>query len=244
MCTTFLKRDLLTFEAELLAKRVSCITRVFRLETNYPITSKTELIKYFAVAAVFWVRYHCVIIQLFNILKSIKHCTSHTLKPHHQVDGQSKRRLCRIATFTSKYVSILEVFLQLRWNVCSVDLAVDRSSIDFLAKSYQKANIVPRHSVSLLNAQHKWAFFYLPYLSFTRKQIVSLLFWTGRPHSLGSFHFRGVWATCLPHKGSVPLSALPKDTTSELACLFATTSPKYQAPSREAVDTIFQSLLV
>ena len=34
------------------------------------------------------------------------------------------------------------------------------------------------------------------------------IFWTGRPHSFGSCHFRGVWATCLPHKGGgVPLSA-------------------------------------
>ena len=71
------------------------------------------------------------------------------------------------------------------------------------------------------------------------------IFWTGRPHSLGSCHFfififGGVWAICLPHKGGgVPLSALPKDTTSELAGLFSTTSHKCRAPSREAVDTIF-----
>ena len=52
--------------------------------------------------------------------------------------------------------------------------------------------------------------------------------------------FRGLWVTCLPHKGgSVPLSALPKDTTCELAGLFSTTSPKCRAPSREAVNTIF-----
>ena len=67
------------------------------------------------------------------------------------------------------------------------------------------------------------------------------IFWTGRPHSLGSCHFRGVWATCLPHKGGgVPLSALPKDTTSELAGLFSTSSHKCRAPSREVVDTIFK----
>ena len=66
------------------------------------------------------------------------------------------------------------------------------------------------------------------------------IFWTGRPHSLGSCLFRDVWATCLPHKGrGVPLSALPKDTTSELAGLFSTTSHKCRAPSREAADTIF-----
>ena len=77
------------------------------------------------------------------------------------------------------------------------------------------------------------------YPPFTRKRIVSLYFgvWTVSPHSLGSCLFQGLWATCLPHKGGgVPLSALPKDTTSELAGLFSTTSPKCRAPSREAID--------
>ena len=36
------------------------------------------------------------------------------------------------------------------------------------------------------------------------------------------------WAACLPHKGGgVPLSALPKDTTSKLAGLFSTLSLFY-----------------
>ena len=36
------------------------------------------------------------------------------------------------------------------------------------------------------------------------------------------------WATCRPHKdGGVPLSALPKDTTSKLAGLFSTLSLFY-----------------
>ena len=43
----------------------------------------------------------------------------------------------------------------------------------------------------------------LPYLFSTKKQNVSLYFWTGRPHSLGSCHFRGVWAICLSPKGGV-----------------------------------------
>ena len=51
-------------------------------------------------------------------------------------------------------------------------------------------------------------------------------------------HLSSTW------RWGVPLSALPKDTTSELAGLFSTTSPKCRAPSREAVDTIFFSLLV
>ena len=82
--------------------------------------------------------------------------------------------------------------------------------------------------------------FYLPYLSsFHEKANCIAILWTGSPHSLGSCLFRGLWATCLPHRG-VPLSALPKDTTSELAGLFSTTFPKCRAPSREAADAIFK----
>ena len=81
------------------------------------------------------------------------------------------------------------------------------------------------------------------YLPFTRKRIVLgrlRIFWMGRLHSLGSCHFRSVWTTCLPHEGGgVSLSALPKDTTIELAGLFSTTSSKCRAPSWKAVDTIF-----
>ena len=82
---------------------------------------------------------------------------------------------------------------------------------------------------------------YCSYLSSIHEKANCIaIFWTGRPHSLGSCHFRGVWATYLLHKGGgVPLSALPKDTTSELTGLFSTISHKCRAPSREAVDTIF-----
>ena len=63
------------------------------------------------------------------------------------------------------------------------------------------------------------------------------IFWMGRPHSLGSYHFHGVRITCLLHKsGGVPLSALSKDVTSEL---IGTCELAFPAPSREAVDTIF-----
>ena len=83
--------------------------------------------------------------------------------------------------------------------------------------------------------------FYLPFLSSIHEKANCIaILWTGSPHSLGSCFFRGLWATCLPHKGGgIPLSALPKDTTSELAGLFSTTSHKCRAPSREAIDTIF-----
>ena len=77
--------------------------------------------------------------------------------------------------------------------------------------------------------------FYLPYLSSIHEKANCIaILWTGSPHSLGSWLFRGLWATCLPHKGGgVPLSALPKDTTSELAGLFSTTFLKCRAPSRK-----------
>ena len=51
--------------------------------------------------------------------------------------------------------------------------------------------------------------------------------------------------TCLPHKdGGIPLSVLPKYTTSKLSGLFSTLSLFCWAPSREAVNNIFWSLLV
>ena len=79
------------------------------------------------------------------------------------------------------------------------------------------------------------------YPPFTRKRIVSLYLGRDVRTRLGV----AIWATCLPHKGGgVPLSALPKNTTSKLAGLFSTTSHKCRAPSREAVDTIIKSLLV
>ena len=83
--------------------------------------------------------------------------------------------------------------------------------------------------------------FYLSHLSFIHEKANCIaILWTGSPHSLGSCLFRGLWATCLPHKGGgIPLSALPKDTISKLAGLFSTTSHKCRAPSREAANAIF-----
>ena len=83
--------------------------------------------------------------------------------------------------------------------------------------------------------------FYLPYLSsiHERANCIAIL-WTVSPHSLGSCLFRGFMGhLSSTWRWGVPLSALPKDTTSELAGLFSTTSPKCRAPSREAVNTIF-----
>ena len=84
---------------------------------------------------------------------------------------------------------------------------------------------------------------YCSYLSSIHEKANCIaIFWTGRPHSLGSCHLRCVWTTCLTHKGGgVPLSALLKDTTSELAGFFSTTSPKCRASSRKAVDRFLKS---
>ena len=95
------------------------------------------------------------------------------------------------------------------------------------------------HAILTTNSTRATTFFFFMchiYSPFRRKRCIPM-FWTVSPHSLGSCHFR---VTCLPHKGGgVPLSALPKDTTSELAGLFSTTSHKCRAPSREAIDPIF-----
>ena len=100
---------------------------------------------------------------------------------------------------------------------------------------------VPKNVLCFICFIYFFFMFYLPFLSSIHEKANCIaILWTGSPHSLGSCLFRGLWATCLPHKGGgIPLSALPKDTTSELAGLFSTTSHKCRAPSREAIDTIF-----
>ena len=103
---------------------------------------------------------------------------------------------------------------------------------EFCAKDWCRSK--KRGEASLQRKFFYLFLFYLPYLfSICEKENSIAMFWTARPHSLGSCHFRGVWATCFPHKGrGVPSSALPKGTTSELAGLFSTTSHKCRAPSR------------
>ena len=82
-------------------------------------------------------------------------------------------------------------------------------------------------------------FLFAIFITHLRESQLYAIFWTRRRHSLGSCNFRGVWATCLPHKGG-NLQTLPKDTTSELAGLFSTTSPKCRAPSRELWTPFFK----
>ena len=79
---------------------------------------------------------------------------------------------------------------------------------------------------------------------FTKKQIISLYFgWNVRTCLV--VVISEVLGHLLLHKaGDLPLSALPKNTTTELAGLFSTTSTKCRAPSREAVSTIFKIFLV
>ena len=61
-------------------------------------------------------------------------------------------------------------------------------------------NVLPEDTTKKLAG---FFFIFHIYPSFTRKQIISLYIdgTSARPHSLESCHFRGVWATYLPHKG-------------------------------------------
>ena len=79
--------------------------------------------------------------------------------------------------------------------------------------------------------------YFLPYLSSIHEKAMYRYVLDGK--------FALAWELPFPsHLSSakrwgVPLSALPKDTTSELAGLFSTTFHNCRAPSREAIDTIF-----
>ena len=97
----------------------------------------------------------------------------------------------------------------------SFDLSIDSTTERYLQKMSNIA-IYSRDGQNCVKG-----FFYYPFLSsIHEKANCIVIFWTGRPHTLGSCHFRDVWATCRPHKsGGVPLSALLKVTTSKLAGL-------------------------
>ena len=71
-----------------------------------------------------------------------------------------------------------------------------------------------------------------------RKRIVSLFFGRDVRTRLG-VAISEVFGAPVFHIKIGALSALPKDTTSKLVDLFSTTFRKCQAPSREAVDTVF-----
>ena len=71
----------------------------------------------------------------------------------------------------------------------------------------QKEKLVGRFvAATLLCIKQLQTFFflYLPYLSSIHETANHIaILWTGSPHLLGSCRFRGLWATCLPHKGGV-----------------------------------------
>ena len=83
---------------------------------------------------------------------------------------------------------------------------------------------------------------YCPYLSFIHDKVNCIaIFWTGRLDSLRSCHFRGVWATCLPHKsGGIPVKCLAQGHNKQARRLVLHTTHMCLAPSREAVNTIFK----
>ena len=67
----------------------------------------------------------------------------------------------------------------------------------------QQFGFMPGRSTT--NAIFLFVLFYLPYLSSIHEKANCIaILWTGSPHSLGSCLFRGLWATCLPHKGGAP----------------------------------------
>ena len=112
----------------------------------------------------------------------------------------------------------------------------------YIVKSYYFNIIMTRFMrMFFYMAQFSLFSYYYPYLSFIHERANCIaVFWTKYPHSFGSYHFLGVWATCLPRKGGgVPLSALPETTTNELADLLSTAFLKCRTPSREAVDITF-----
>ena len=80
--------------------------------------------------------------------------------------------------------------------------------------------------------------FYLPYLSSIHEKAIFHYVLDGKSALAWELLFPGHLSSI--QRWGVPLSALHKDTTSKLAGLFATTSHKCQAPSREAIDTIFK----
>ena len=96
------------------------------------------------------------------------------------------------------------------------------------SKSFLSSSFNPFSQFGLGAQNVFFIFFCLPYLSSIHEKANCIaIFWTVSPHLLGSCHFR---VTCLSHKGGgVPFSALPKDTTSEPAGLFSTTSLKCRA---------------
>ena len=71
---------------------------------------------------------------------------------------------------------------------------------DMLFVKYQAK---AKKTVCLLSSMHHSPFlFYLPYLSSIHEKANCIaILWTVSPHSLGSSLFRGLWVTCLPHKG-------------------------------------------
>ena len=57
-------------------------------------------------------------------------------------------------------------------------------------------------AIGLVQGLQLLVLFYLPYLSSIHEKANCIaILWTVSPHSLGSCLFRGLWVTCLPHKG-------------------------------------------
>ena len=77
---------------------------------------------------------------------------------------------------------------------------------DEMSAELQRFVLILQKKRNLKTAQdflnYCFVLFYLPYLSSIHEKANCIaILWTGSPHSLGSCLFRGLWVTCLPHKG-------------------------------------------
>ena len=83
------------------------------------------------------------------------------------------------------------------WRRAKEDIVVDLGLV-FQASTKVKSGSAESVFVFVL--------FYLPFLSSIHEKANCIaILWTGSPHSLGSCLFRGLWATCLPHKGKLKI---------------------------------------
>ena len=127
---------------------------------------------------------------------------------------------------------------------CSLTFFRQRGGCLFCVMEWPSTSISVfwRISFNVVTAKCFELFFYLPYLSYIHEKVMYCYVLDGKSGLAWELLFPGHLPST--SRWGVQLSALPKDTTSELAGLFSTTSRKCQAPSREAIDTIFKSLLV
>ena len=113
----------------------------------------------------------------------------------------------------------------------------DRIKTEWSYLIHKHFAIVFNNIVTEFAGKHRKIFFYLPYLSSIHEKAMYRYVLDGKFALAWELPFSGL--PVFHMKVRRPVKYLPKDTTSELAGLFSTTSHKCQAPSREAIDAIF-----